>query len=399
MTEHTTPTTPQENTIGAANTPGASRADTTATLLDETPSAPGDNPPRKPRSRGKPSLGVILAVLAIILTLLLAAALYSHNARQDNAQTAADQRLQSRLDELQQTQQAQQQRYQSELQQQAQTLAAAQRQAADQARQLGELRDKVATISGSEANTWLLAQADFLIKLAGRKLWSDQDIVTAGALLKSADASLADMNDPSLMPVRRAIIQDIAGLSAVSQIDFDGIILKVNQLSNQVDNLRLADNDSDEAPMDSDGDSKLSGSVREWRQNLSKSWHNFMNDFITIRRRDTGAEPLLAPNQEIYLRENIRSRLLIAAQAVPRHQNEVFQQSLETVSTWVRAYFDTDDASTRAFLSEVDALSQQSVSLNVPDQLSSQPLMDKLMQTRVRNLLAQPTAAPAGQGE
>jgi uroporphyrin-3 C-methyltransferase len=124
-----------------------------------------------------------------------------------------------------------------------------------------------------------------------------------------------------------------------------------------------------------------------------------MNDFITIRRRDTSAEPLLAPNQDIYLRENIRSRLLIAAQAVPRHQNEVFQQSLDTVSTWVRAYFDTHDASTRAFLNEVDALSQQSVSLNLPDQLTSQPIMDKLMQTRVRNLLAQPPLNDAGQGE
>lgn len=58
-----------------------------------------------------------------------------------------------------------------------------------------------------------------------------------------------------------------------------------------------------------------------------------MADFITIRRRDTSAEPLLAPNQDIYLRENIRSRLLVAAQAIPRHQNETYKQSLETVST------------------------------------------------------------------
>ncbi|WP_213993007.1 uroporphyrinogen-III C-methyltransferase [Sodalis sp. dw_96] len=398
MTEHTTPTTPQENAAGAAETPGASRSGATAPLFSETQPATGGNPPRASRSGGKPTLGIILAILAIILALLLAAALYFFNVRQGKAQAAASQQLQSRLNALQQAQQQQQQQYQTALRQQDQTLTAARQQAADQARQLGELREKVATISGSEANTWLLAQADFLIKLAGRKLWSDQDVVTAGALLKSADASLADMNDPSLMPVRRAITEDIAGLSAVSQIDFDGIILKVNQLSNQVDNLRLADNDSDEAPMDGNGDSKLSGSVREWRQNLSKSWHNFINDFITIRRRDTGAEPLLAPNQDVYLRENIRSRLLIAAQAIPRHQNEVYQQSLETVSTWVRAYFDTNDAATRAFLGEVDALSQQSVSLNVPDQLLSQPLMEKLMQTRVRNLLAQPTAA-ASQGE
>lgn len=42
-----------------------------------------------------------------------------------------------------------------------------------------------------------------------------------------------------------------------------------------------------------------------------------MDSFITIRRRDDTAVPLLAPNQDVYLRENIRSRLLVAAQAVP----------------------------------------------------------------------------------
>jgi uroporphyrin-3 C-methyltransferase len=74
------------------------------------------------------------------------------------------------------------------------------------------VQQKVAVISGSDAKTWLLAQADFLVKLAGRKLWSDQDVTTAAALLKSADASLADMNDPSLISARRAITDDIASL-------------------------------------------------------------------------------------------------------------------------------------------------------------------------------------------
>ncbi len=52
-------------------------------------------------------------------------------------------------------------------------------------------------------------------------------------------------------------------------MDYDGIILKLNQLSNQVDNLRLADNDSDGSPMDSDGE-ELSSSISEWRINLQK---------------------------------------------------------------------------------------------------------------------------------
>lgn len=120
-----------------------------------------------------------------------------------------------------------------------------------------------------------------------------------------------------------------------------------------------------------------------------------MDSFITIRRRDETAVPLLAPNQDVYLRENIRSRLLVAAQAVPRHQEETYRRALENVSTRVRAYYDTDDATTKAFLDEVDQLSQQSISMNVPDTLQSQTILEKLMQTRVRNLLAQPTTSPA----
>ena len=230
------------------------------------------------------------------------------------------------------------------------------------------------------------------MKLAGRKLWSDQDATTAAALLKSADASLADMNDPSLITARRAITEDIASLAAVSQVDYDGIILKVNQLANQVDNLRLADNNTDDSPMDNDG-GELSASLGEWRVNLQKSWQSFMDSFITIRRRDETAVPLLAPHQDISLRENLRSQLLAAVQAVPRHQDETYKQALDNVSTWVRAYYDTDDTATKTFLSDIETLSQQSISMDVPETLQSQPILEKLMQTRVRNLMAQPAVA------
>jgi uroporphyrin-3 C-methyltransferase len=341
--------------------------------------------------------GPVLGAIAIVLVIALGAGIYYHGHQQAQAEASANEALQAQLAELKNSQQQDKQQIDSLLDQQGKSLQEASNQQASFGRQLNILQDKVASISGSDAKTWMLSQADFLVKLAGRKLWSDQDVTTTAALLKSADASLADMNDPSLIDVRKAINEDIGSLSVVTQVDFDGIILKVNQLSNQVDNLRLADNDTDDSPMDSDS-GELSGSLTEWRQNLSKSWHNFMSDFITIRRRDTSAEPLLAPNQDIYLRENIRSRLLIAAQAVPRHQNEIYKQSLETVETWVRAYFDTTDPTTKAFLADLDNLSQQSVSMDVPDQLKSQPMLEKLMQTRVRNLLQQP-AATTKQGE
>ncbi|MFD3241510.1 uroporphyrinogen-III C-methyltransferase [Rahnella perminowiae] len=383
MTEQKNPSAPDENVVisPAVESPQPDASDREQELKT-----------LRKKQRTAPVLGAI----AIVLVIVLGAGLYYHGHQQSLAQAASDEALSEQLDALQKTQQQDKQQIADLLAQQQKTRQEADRQQASFGRQLNELQDKVASISGSDAKTWLLAQADYLVKLAGRKLWSDQDVTTAAALLKSADASLADMNDPSLIDVRRALNEDVGSLSAVTQVDFDGIILKLNQLSNQVDNLRLADNDTDDSPMDNDS-SSLSSSLTEWRQNLTKSWHNFMDDFITIRRRDSSAEPLLAPNQDVYLRENIRSRLLIAAQAVPRHQDEVYKQSLESVSTWVRAYFDTSDPSTKAFLEELDNLSQQSVSMDVPDELKSQPMLEKLMQTRVRNLLQQPAAATQGE--
>ena len=337
----------------------------TSAVVEETREAVDTtSQPVATEKKSKNNTALILSAVAIAIALAAGIGLYGWGKQQAVNQTATSDALANQLTALQKAQESQKAELEGIIKQQAAQLKQANRQQETLAKQLDEVQQKVATISGSDAKTWLLAQAD---------------------------ASLADMNDPSLITVRRAITDDIASLSAVSQVDYDGIILKLNQLSNQVDNLRLADNDSDGSPMDSDGE-ELSSSISEWRINLQKSWQNFMDNFITIRRRDDTAVPLLAPNQDIYLRENIRSRLLVAAQAVPRHQEETYRQALENVSTWVRAYYDTDDATTKAFLDEVDQLSQQNISMDLPETLQSQAMLEKLMQTRVRNLLAQPAA-------
>lgn len=341
---------------------------------------------------GKTSL--VLSAVAIAIALAAGFSVYQWSKQQVTTQISTNDELASQITALQKAQNEQKDALGAIIKQQTVQLEEAKSRQNELEKQLSEIQNKVAAISGSDSQTWLLAQADFLVKLAGRKLWSDQDVTSAAALLKSADASLADMNDPSLITARRTLTEDIASLSAVSQVDYDGIILKVNQLANQVDNLHLADNSTDDTPMDSD-DGELSASLSEWRVNLQKSWQNFMDNFITIRRRDETAVPLLAPNQDIYLRENIRAQLLAAAQAIPRHQAETYKQALDNVSTWVRSYYDTQDAATKAFLGDIDNLSQQDIEMDIPETLQSQSVLDKLMQTRVRNLLAQPTTMPS----
>ncbi|MEX6159832.1 uroporphyrinogen-III C-methyltransferase [Providencia manganoxydans] len=338
-----------------------------------------------PSSEKKRS-GLIGSAIAIAIIIAIGGGIY-YFTQQSNAQLVNENNeLKQQLSDLAEQQKADRQRLDSLIASQSEIKSRATEYEAQLNRRMQELQAHVNALSSSDVKNWLLAQADFMVKMAGRKLWNDHDPVTAAVLLKSADSSLAEMNDPSLLDIRKAIGNDIASLAAINQVDYDGIILRLNQLSNEVDNLRLDDINSGDAKVD---DEEVSSDIADWKDNLARSWKSFTNDFITVRARDGSEAPLLAPNQDIYLRENIRSQLLIAAQAVPRYQEETYKQSLEQVSTWVRAYFDVNAPATKAFLTEVDELINQPIDAEMPDALESQPKLEKVMQARVRNLLSQ----------
>ena len=113
---------------------------------------------------------------------------------------------------------------------------------------------------------------------------------------------------------------------------------------------------------------------------MEKTANSFLNHFIRISpKHGSDRKELLAPNQDIYLRENIRLRLQLAIMAVPRQQNELYKQSLDAVASWIRSYFDTNDEATKSFLKSVDELAEQSIYVDVPDHLQSLTLLDKYL--------------------
>ncbi|CAM3177776.1 uroporphyrinogen III methylase [Xenorhabdus nematophila ATCC 19061] len=317
--------------------------------------------------------------------------IYYHSKQQNAVLSTENATLQQQFTSLVQQQSANQQSFDSKLQELETSLQQAKSQNQQLDDRMAALQDRVAAISNTNIENWRLAQASSLVKIAGRKIWSEQDIPTAIALLEDADQNLAEMDDPSLLYARNAIRSDIDTLTKIKQIDLDGIILSLNQLSNQVDHLRLAD---DVAKNTSKADNKreITSSLTDWRENLTTSWHSFMDNFITITPRDGSKEPLLAPNQNIYLRENIRAKLLIAAQAAPRHQNKIYKDALDHVGEWAKSYFDTANPDTKAFLDNVNSLAKRPLSIDVPEQLSSQPILADLVRKRIYNL---PHSAPS----
>jgi len=237
---------------------------------------------------------------------------------------------------------------------------------------------QVSQLAGAQQPTdWLFSEADFLLNNALRKLVLDNDVDTAISLLKLADETLVKVNNSQANTIRTAINQDLKQLLSLSSVDQNAVMQKLSQLANTVDELQALNVNFDETPEKS---GKLSDDIADWQQNVEKSATSFLNHFIRISpKQSVDKKELLAPNQDIYLRENIRLRLQLAIMAVPRQQDELYKQSLDAVASWVRSYFDTNAEVTQNFLKSVDELADSSIYVDVPEQLQSLTLLDKYL--------------------
>ena len=232
-------------------------------------------------------------------------------------------------------------------------------------------------VGAQQPSDWLFSEADFLLNNALRKLVLDNDVDTAISLLKLADETLVKVNNLQANAIRTAINQDLKQLLSLSSVDQNAVMQKLSQLANTVDELQALNVNFDETPEKS---GKLSDDIADWQQNVEKSATSFLNHFIRISpKQSADKKELLAPNQDIYLRENIRLRLQLAIMAVPRQQDELYKQSLDAVASWVRSYFDTNAEVTQNFLKSVDELADSSIYVDVPGQLQSLTLLDKYL--------------------
>lgn len=237
--------------------------------------------------------------------------------------------------------------------------------------------EKLGANTQIEPIIWLLSDADFLLNNALRKMVLENDIETAKALIVETENVLDEIKTPEVVPVLEALKSDLAKLKALNEIDQNSLMQRLAQLANLVDEMPLLENDLGE---NTANNSDVSDSVTDWQANLEKSANSFLSHFIRVSDKKTAIDKgFIAPNQEIYLRENIRLRLQIAILTVPRQQHELYKQSLDAVSTWVRSYFDVQNEYVKTFLSELDELMEKSIYVDAPNRLQSLELLEKLL--------------------
>ncbi len=217
---------------------------------------------------------------------------------------------------------------------------------------------------------WLLAEVEYLLRLANQRVLMEKTSDGALTLMKSADKLLKETDDVSIYEVRKAVAADIAALEAVPVVDTEGVFLKLGAMNAQVDKLRLIPL-AEKRELPELLKEITPDSVSEtWTAGLKANWNKAMDklsSLVVIQHRDEKIEPLLSPKETFYLKQNLHMMLEQAQMALLQREQGAYDNSLNKAQKWAAEYFDKKDAATQAIVRGLEELKPVKVAPEVPE--------------------------------
>jgi uroporphyrin-3 C-methyltransferase len=208
-----------------------------------------------------------------------------------------------------------------------------------------------------------------LLLIANRRLQLARDASSALAALRAADHQLELLASPNLLPVRREIAKEIAQLETLERADIVGMSLRLGGAAERLDQLPLAADLRAQPQVAAAANENETGSGRSiWRDILG---------LVSVRHQDKVRRPLLAPEQQYFVRENLRLMLYGAQHALLQGNVATYKQNLDTAARWLHEYFDQESAVVDATQRELETLRATPIMNQLPDITGSLELLRK----------------------
>lgn len=246
--------------------------------------------------------------------------------------------------------------------------------------QLAAQRKELARFSSADRDSWLIAEAEYLLRLANQRLIMAGDTEAAKALLNSADKVLRELDDTSLHAVRGAVAADLATVRAVPKVDVEGIYLRLAALVEQASALKIFELPEKEEQPEVEA-------APDWRGRVTQGYEAArfkLSQYIKIRRRDVPMQTLMDPQWEGMVRQNLRMLLEQAQVALLSGNQKLYSESLERAQYWVKEFAETDEAASQAIARELRQLGSEQVAVAKPDLARSLNALDAAIERRLQ---------------
>lgn len=328
--------------------------------------------------------------LVAILALIIAFALALWSWQQWNNHQAVMQTLQSlkqdtaQLEDLYGDRGSQQsQRLQSleeKLTSQRELIATQQRQIDHNARELLEAGNRTRT-------DWLLAEAEYLLRIANQRLMIEKDIRGAMSALEAADEVLTESDDIGVYPVRQQLAREILALKGLTGVDRTGLYLKleaaIDSIHQLTDQALISENAPGFVVNAAQGESAGTG---EEPGAVAQAWNKVkatLMQVVVVRRMDEPVKPLLSPDQSAYARLNLQLMLEEAEMAVLRGNQPLYERAVTKARTTIDDWYNASNPRVTALSETLAELAGKNVDPELPDISQSLDLLKERLAGRL----------------
>jgi len=217
-----------------------------------------------------------------------------------------------------------------------------------------------------DRDQWALADIDQIMLTANQQLQLAGNLRAAIVALETADQRLQKLDKPQFTAIRQAISNDLAKLRAVPDFDQAGVSMRLIALTDGIDKWPL-----------SSAHTQTGNQGKKAAAPITDDLLTELKNLVQIRRMDQGEPALLTPEQEYFLRQNLKLRLLSARLSVLAHDEKGYKSDLDASLKLLGRYFNIHDASVVAALTELRKLAGIKVERSMPDLKESQAAVQR----------------------
>ncbi|MCK5869658.1 uroporphyrinogen-III C-methyltransferase [Bathymodiolus platifrons methanotrophic gill symbiont] len=250
------------------------------------------------------------------------------------------------------------------------------------AERLKESIQRIQRQLGKTRGDWLVADAEYLLSVANRRLHLMGDVSTTIEALKAADNRLRESGDTAEFKVRGQITKEIALVNKVQVADVVGIYSTLEMLEEDVIKLNVFLPYSGKGK---DQENARDASSGQTADDLNDALDNALIEIegiITIRRLDNPVTEIITPEQKAFINEQLSTKLVIVKLALVQHDDALYQAGIKDVVQWLNKNF-TKDAEYKHFMSELDRLKLIQIRSNFPDISQSLKMLRNITKLRL----------------
>ena len=236
-------------------------------------------------------------------------------------------------------------------------------------------------LGSTTRSDWLLAEAEYLARLARQRLQTERSVKSSLALLQSVDAILTQIDDPNLLQARGAVAADITSLRLTPDVDREGIYLELQALASSVDKLLLVElaepQKSVQQPLEKPDQQK---------QTVLDEFLTDLSSLVRVRQRQNPIEPMLLPHEERIVRRNMQMIFEQAQLSLLREEQKIYRATLEKAQYYLQRFFQSNPSS-QAVNQRIAVLLDTSITQQIPDVHNSLEAIQVLLIMREQRIV------------